>query len=422
MEKRFLNTLLHKPLITETLMRALSAERGFKAMVARLRLRGAIKENGPQIEITEGGLRYFRDLSGLPHTLDVDTYRTMATDEIDQLYWDCPIACGVVDRRKICSAHVRLTLARMYGREVSRGPHTWQIVVCVSSGGTIGVVAAGEGTAWDSGVAVGPGAADVGLHPSAGMPGHTGLHRLEPAGVGEVAAGEIPAGWQRLAYVPADSAELDVLDYVPDHWQPPTCVCTGLLTVFGDVGRTSGRWLMRSPAGGAEWPWGVPPWIEGESASVLGMIDHGVRLPRGGELVEIRRVESARDYLTGQVLTEFLRLAKVPNTTPGLCDHTWRQEQHAFALAAELMFRGQHQPALQSADVVCATRMHRASTEGASVLLAHVRALREAWSKATAWEIARALHGAIPLPVLREMIPQWEHAGDTAPGKLFQLL
>lgn len=243
---------------------------------------------------------------------------------------------------------LRLALARTYGRADMCTARQWHVVPCLTPDGTVGILDLARGTAWDTGI-VAPELEPEDLHgavyAAANMPSGGGPVRIDGELVqadgthvedGRPVPPTMPADWRQVllptwkGYEGDGSCRVPTALFRPEHWVRPRLAAAGLLTCYGKPGSpVDGEWLARTHGHGHVWPWGVPPWIEGESVTVLGGLqdllwrcganldvvreEHEAglyRAPRGTDAEESERVRQAiarRVPLAAQGLREDAR-------------------------------------------------------------------------------------------------------------------
>jgi hypothetical protein len=234
--------------------------------------------------------------------------------------------------RAIASDQLRLVLARAYGRADMATSKKWNILPCLTDAGTIGVLDIAAGTAWDTDVEACLEVTSLGLVDDAygasyapagsvyfGTPGGT-MECIQANGVAPGTTLGMPAGWKQIALTRSYQGKGAVPDelYRPETWIRPRLVATGLTTCYGTHGETSaGEYLDSAHGWESYWPWGVPPWVKGESLSVLSVFDdrlrdlhvdlppHTPRLRRGTDEQEMATVawvlEGLRFFLADQL-------------------------------------------------------------------------------------------------------------------------
>lgn len=191
------------------------------------------------------------------------------------------------------ATNIRLALARVYGRDGMSTAHAWHVLPCLTPGGTLGVLDIAAGTAWETGVAAAEDAETLGtsnaVYAAASMaPGADGTVRIDRVPVqhdgtavvdGEVVPPSMPEGWRQIllptwrGYEGDGHARVPVALYRPENWIEPRRVAAGLMTCYGKPGDPErGRWLDRCVGWEGSWPHGVPPWIDGQSVTVLDRI------------------------------------------------------------------------------------------------------------------------------------------------------
>jgi hypothetical protein len=193
------------------------------------------------------------------------------------------------DRMKIKNnSDIRLAIARVYGRPDICTSQYWSVLPQMTSSSTLGLLDIAKGMAWDTGIEI---VEDHDLDvlstavPSANLPAGGVPVRFD----GEVveihghAAGRPPSapdGWRQISLPTWEGYEGDGTAKVPDDlyrpetWVRPTLVAGGLWTCYDRAGTCTEAVLMDSGAHAHRWPWGLPPWVSGQSVTVIdAMID-----------------------------------------------------------------------------------------------------------------------------------------------------
>lgn len=345
-----------------------------------------------------------------------------------------PEAAEILRGRGEAARAIRLTLARMFGRQGIATHSQWHILPCVTSTGTIGVVDVARGIAWDSGVQAPATVADLGLEAEvyAAANGVGGDVRIDGELVQRDGATpgkppKMPDGWQQIAlptwrgYTPgAGYDEVPVSEYKPGEQIRPALSAWGLTTCYGTPGAEPANAPDGAPAlcethgHGYLYPWGVPAWVIGVSVSVVDTLIETVSIMEAGRPSRSRLARSSEEA-ERQMADRMLAIARVETARrlrawadSGQHDSYAAANRAAADRAEEVeAFRdaaAEFDSGVPASSIYQAAR--RAVSRGSNRMYSpepvHLDSLVLAERAMNAWEVARALGNTYGMAILRE--------------------
>lgn len=273
---------------------------------------------------------------GDEQTLSLEAAREMHDSDLSAKWGDHPIAKQVLHGRGQAAQQLRLVLARVYGKDGMCTHSHWSIIPCLTDTGTIGILNIANGTAWSTDIIAVDGVHDLGLvgEVYAAANGIAGdcyidnkLVQRDGTAVedGKTVVPSMPAGWRQIGlptwrgYDPSIERYNNVPEelFRPEHWIKPTLVATSLMTCYNRPGNNDGAWFGECYGWEGSYPWGVPPWINGQSVTMLdtmadivgGYVLERTRAPRGTDDEELQFLEVMYDLMLKEFAPRFASAA-----------------------------------------------------------------------------------------------------------------